>query len=188
MTTAPTPSTERALFFEPMTTADLVLVAATEQRANPHPWSIGHFSDSLAAGYPACMLTTPLLPGDAPEQTTASGRMLLGYWVTMNGVDEAHVLNITVAPEHRRQGWARAMMQAMTAAALADGAQWLWLEVRVGNTPAKALYEQTGFLPMGVRKQYYPADQGKREDAIVMSLNLRAAGAAARAAAAAVQA
>lgn len=183
MTTAPTPSTERALFFEPMTAADLALVAATEQRANPHPWSLGNFSDSLATGYPACLLTTPLLPGDHPPQLTASGRMLLGYWVTMNGVDEAHVLNITVAPEHRRQGWARAMMQAMTAATLADGAHWLWLEVRTGNTPAKALYEQMGFLPVGVRKQYYPADQGQREDAIVMSLNLRAAGATARSAA-----
>lgn len=187
MTTAPNPIAERALFFEPMTPADLAWVAATEQRANPHPWSLGHFRDSLATGYPAGLLTTPLLPGDTPAQTTASGRMLLGYWVTMNGVDEAHVLNITVAPEHRRQGWARAMMQAMAAAALADGAHWLWLEVRVGNTPAKALYEQMGFLPMGVRKQYYPADQGQREDAIVMSLNLRAAGATARAAAAAVQ-
>lgn len=175
MTAACTPSTERALFFEPMTEADLAWVAATEQRACPHPWTLGNFRDSLAAGYPACMLTTPRLPGDNPPQLTASGRMLLGYWVTMNGVDEVHLLNITVAPEHRRQGWARAMMQAMSAAAIADGAHWLWLEVRVGNTPAKALYQQVGFLPMGVRKQYYPAGPNLREDAIVMSLNLRVA-------------
>lgn len=175
MTTAPIESAGRALFFESLTSADLALVAATEQRANPHPWSLGHFRDSLASGYPASMLTTPVLPGDHPPQATASGRMLLGYWVMMNGVEEAHVLNITVAPEHRRQGWARAMMQVMMATALADGAHWLWLEVRAGNTPAKALYDQMGFLPMGVRKQYYPAGQGQREDAVVMSLNLRAA-------------
>jgi ribosomal-protein-alanine N-acetyltransferase len=177
MTHVPTPCAERALFIEPMTEADVACVAATEQRACAHPWTLGNFRDSLAAGYPACLLTTPLLPGDNPPQITASGRMLLGYWVAMNGVDEVHLLNITVAPEHRRQGWARAMMHAMSAAAVASGAHWLWLEVRVGNTPAKTLYQQVGFLPMGVRKQYYPAEDGQREDAIVMSLNLRAAGA-----------
>jgi ribosomal-protein-alanine N-acetyltransferase len=177
MTLVPTPCAERALFIEPMTEADVACVAATEQRACAHPWTLGNFRDSLAAGYPACLLTTPLLPGDNPPQITASGRMLLGYWVAMNGVDEVHLLNITVAPEHRRQGWARAMMHAMSAAAVASGAHWLWLEVRVGNTPAKTLYQQVGFLPMGVRKQYYPAEDGQREDAIVMSLNLRAAGA-----------
>ena len=79
MTTAPTPSTERALFFEPMTTADLALVAATEQRANPHPWSIGHFSDSLAAGYPACMLTTPLLIGEAARPVRRIGWCCSAY-------------------------------------------------------------------------------------------------------------
>ena len=174
MSTTLTPPAERTLFVEQMTTADLDLVAATEQRACPHPWTVGNFRDSLAAGHPACMLTTPVHTGDAPAPLCASGRLLLGYWVAMKGVDEVHLLNITVAPEHRRQGWARAMMQAMAAAAVADGAHWLWLEVRVGNTPAKSLYEQQGFLPMGIRKQYYPAGKGLREDAVVMSLNLRA--------------
>ena len=167
-------ATERALTIEPMTSADLDLVAATEQRACPHPWTPGNFHDSLAAGHPARMLTTPVLPGDTAAMLTASGHLLLGYWVAMNGVDEVHLLNITVAPEYRRQGWARAMMQAMAASAMADGAHWLWLEVRTGNTPARALYEQMGFLPMGLRKQYYPAGPGQREDAVVMSLNLRA--------------
>lgn len=175
MNTPLSPNANRTLFVEPMTLADLALVAATEHRACAHPWTQGNFSDSLAAGYPANLLTTPILPGDAAQQHTASGRLLLGYWVAMNGVDEVHLLNITVPPEHRRQGWARAMMQAMSAAAIAQGAHWLWLEVRTGNTPAKALYAQMGFLPMGLRKQYYPADHGQREDAVVMSLNLRAA-------------
>lgn len=176
MTTAPIPSVaERSLTIEAMTSADLDLVAATEQRACPHPWTLGNFRDSLAAGHPARMLTTPVLPGDSVAPLTTSGRLLLGYWVAMNGVDEVHLLNITVAPEYRRQGWARAMMQAMAASAVVEGAHWLWLEVRAYNTPAKALYEQMGFLPMGMRKQYYPAGPGQREDAVVMSLNLRAA-------------
>jgi hypothetical protein len=124
------------------------------------------------------MLTTPLLPSDAPAQTTASGAAA-GLLGDHERVDEAHV---PTSPGIPSTAAGRRGPIAMTAAALRRR-QWSGLR-RVGNTPARALYEQTGFLPMGVRKQYYPADQGQREDAIVMSLNLCAAGAAARAAAA----
>jgi ribosomal-protein-alanine N-acetyltransferase len=90
----------------------------------------------------------------------------------MQVLDEVHLLNIAVAPEHRRQGWGQVLLQSLAMQALAQGAQWLWLEVRTGNTPARGLYQRFGFQPMGVRKQYYPAGHGQREDAVVMSLNL----------------
>lgn len=157
-----------------MTEADLPCVAATEERACTHPWQLNHFRDSLTTGYPACMLTSPVASTDPDHPRTAAGHTLLGYWVAMRGVDEMHLLNIAVAPEHRRQGWARAMMQALAAQTLAEGFTWLWLEVRASNAPAQALYAQLGFLPVGLRKQYYPAAAGQREDAVVMSLNLRA--------------
>lgn len=171
----PIPPTDRTLLFEAMTLADLDTVWDMEKRAYSHPWSLGNFRDSLQAGYPAHMLLTPVLPGDSARQPlSASGHLLLGYWVAMRGVDEVHLLNLAVAPEHRRQGWAQAMLQALAASAVAEGAHWLWLEVRASNAPARALYERFGFLAMGVRKQYYPAGHGQREDAVVMSLNLRA--------------
>jgi ribosomal-protein-alanine N-acetyltransferase len=165
---------ERSLHLEPLTEADLDLVAETEKLAYAHPWTRGHFRDSLLAGYPAVLLTTPVLPGDAPRQQTASGRMLLGYWVAMRGVDEVHLLNLVVAPEHRRQGWGKVLMQALIAQATAQGAHSLWLEVRESNAPAQALYAHMGFRTVGRRKQYYPLARGQREDALLMSLDLTA--------------
>lgn len=165
---------ERQVWFEPLTLADLDVVWDTETQAYTHPWTLGNFRDSLQSGYPAQMLVTPVLPGDAPTLRTASGHMLLGYWVAMQVLDEVHLLNIAVAPAHRRQGWAQAMLHGLVASALTNQAQWLWLEVRTSNTPAQALYQGFGFQRMGVRKQYYPAGNGQREDALVMSLNLHA--------------
>ena len=65
----------------------------------------------------------------------------------------------------------RAMLHGLVASALTNQAQWLWLEVRTSNTPAQALYQGFGFQRLGVRKQYYSAGNGQREDALVMSLN-----------------
>ena len=163
----------RAVAFVPMTTADLDAVWDMEKRAYSHPWSLGNFRDSLQSGYPAQMLVSDALPGESPLNLTATSQALLGYLVAMRGVDEVHVLNIAVAPEHRRQGWGQVLLQALAVQSLAEGAQWIWLEARASNHPALALYRHVGFLPMGVRKQYYPAGGGQREDAVVMSLNLR---------------
>ena len=91
----------------------------------------------------------------------------------MKGVDEVHLLNITVAPAFQRQGWAPLMLDALAGWSRAQGAQWLWLEVRTGNARALHVYERHGFRRVGVRRGYYPA-HGGREDAIVMSLRLDA--------------
>ena len=84
------------------------------------------------------------------------------------------MLNITVAPAYQRQGWARVMLDALTLWARGQGAQWLWLEVRVSNLRAKSVYESHGFRQVGRRPRYYPATgpTGEREDALVMSLPL----------------
>ena len=148
--------------FEPMTPAWLEAVVRIEHATYAHPWSQGNFTDSLQAGYQAQLLTA----GNPPEAE------LLGYFVAMKGVDEVHLLNITVAPEHQRQGWARVMLDALAMWARGQGAQWLWLEVRVSNVRAKAVYESYGFRHVGTRRNYYPAGTSAREDAIVMSLAL----------------
>ena len=90
----------------------------------------------------------------------------------MPGVDEVHLLNITVAPEFQRQGWSQVLLDALQLWARSRNAQWLWLEVRVGNLRAQGVYEACGFRRVGMRKGYYPAEGGIREDAIVMSLPL----------------
>ena len=150
--------------FEAMTPAWLEAVIRVENSAYHHPWTQANFADSLNAGYHAQLLT-----GGAAPHTE-----LLGYFVAMKGVDEVHLLNITVALAHQHQGWARVMLDALAIWARGQGAQWLWLEVRVSNTRAKTIYERHGFRHVGTRRNYYPAsaNASQPEDAIVMSLAL----------------
>jgi len=144
--------------FEPLLADRLDEVLRVEQRAYAHPWTRANFLDALHSGYEAQMLM-------------ADGTVL-GYFVAMKGVDEVHLLNITVAPEFQGQGWARIMLDALAIWARGQSAVWLWLEVRVGNGRAIAVYEAHGYRRVGQRKSYYPAGHGQREDAIVMSLRL----------------
>ena len=156
--------------FEPMTHAALTQVASIEESAYKYPWTRGNFSDSLNSGYQAQML----LGGEATPE-------LIGYFVAMKGVDETHLLNITVAPRHQLQGWGRLMLDALALWSRGEGAQWLWLEVRASNAHAKALYLRYGFREVGLRKGYYPEGStsllgtSAREDAVVMSLALSSA-------------
>jgi [ribosomal protein S18]-alanine N-acetyltransferase len=143
--------------FEPMTEARLDEVVAIERRAYNHPWTRGNFSDSLQSGYQAQLLV--------------AGHVILGYFVAMQGVDEVHLLNITVDPPYQGNGWGRVMLDALALWARARNAQWLWLEVRRGNLRAQQVYLRYGFRRVGERRNYYPAEQG-REDAIVMSFKL----------------
>lgn len=144
--------------FEPMLAKALDAVVAVEQRAYAHPWNRANFLDALQAGNQA--------------QVLRAGEVLLGYFVAMQALDEVHLLNITVAPEYQGQGWSRVMLDALTLWARGQTAQWLWLEVRVGNLRAMRVYEAHGYRRVGQRKDYYPAGQSQREDAVVMSLRL----------------
>ena len=145
---------------EPMTAARLDAVMAIEQRAYSHPWSRGNFLDTLSAGH----LAQCLLADDT----------LIGYFVAMPGYQEVHLLNITVAPDYQRQGWAHLMLDALALWARGHQAEWVWLEVRLSNARAQQVYLRRGFARVGLRKRYYPAAHGEREDAVVMSLRVAA--------------
>jgi [ribosomal protein S18]-alanine N-acetyltransferase len=147
--------------FEPMLADRLDEVLRVEQRTYALPWSQANFVDALQSGYQAQMLL-------------ADGH-LLGYFVAMRGVDEVHLLNITVAPEYQGQGWGRILLEALAIWSRGQQAQWLWLEVRAGNQRALGVYEAHGYRRVGVRRGYYPAAGGQREDAVVMSLRLEEA-------------
>ncbi|RYZ00993.1 MAG: ribosomal-protein-alanine N-acetyltransferase [Comamonadaceae bacterium] len=143
--------------FEPMTEERLDAVLAIEVSAYDHPWTRGNFADSLRSGYQGQLL--------------CAGDTVIGYFVAMKGVDEVHLLNITVAPAFQGQGWGRVMLDALALWSRAQGAQWLWLEVRTSNARALDVYVRYGYRRVGERKNYYPA-HGGREDAIVMSFKL----------------
>lgn len=140
----------------PMTVNDLDAVLAVEARSYSHPWSRGNFTDSLAAGYLA-------------EVLLADSAEVAGYFIAMAGVDELHLLNITVAPVWQGQGLGSALLAVVQQRARARGLATLWLEVRHGNQRARALYRRLGFAEVGLRRAYYPGGE-HREDAVVMTL------------------
>jgi ribosomal-protein-alanine N-acetyltransferase len=152
----------------PMTVGDLDTVMAIEQQAYAFPWTRGNMTDSLAAGHPAWLL---LGEPNQPRRRAERQPVCLGYYVAMQGVDELHLLNITVHPEHQGQGWGRTMLSHLGQLACDLAARQVWLEVRQSNQRARALYERWGFEAVGRRKAYYPA-AGQREDAVVMRWNL----------------
>jgi ribosomal-protein-alanine N-acetyltransferase len=154
----PTEAVRNRVTLVPMTSSDLDAVIAIEQTAYSHPWTLGNFRDSLNPLFEAQCLW---LDGE-----------LLGYFLAMRGVEEMHLLNITVAPAHQGQGWGHMMLDALSLMSRHEGAQWLWLEVRQSNLRALQVYERYGFKPISIRKDYYPADRLQREHAVVMSLKL----------------
>jgi ribosomal-protein-alanine N-acetyltransferase len=145
----------------PMAWADCSRVAELEHAAHRHPWSFGHFQDSLMQHHPAYCLW---------QDST-----LLGFWVGMVVVDELHLLALTVAHHAHRQGNGRRLLQHCMNYAQQQSMQSmqsLWLEVAANNQGAIALYQSLGWQAVGRRKQYYPAVAGVRDDAILMSYPL----------------
>ena len=155
---ASTLQTDSQLHYELLTLARLDALLEVEQVAYTHPWTRGNFIDAMSAGYHIQLLM--------------HDDVLIGYFVAMRGVEEVHLLNITVAPDYQKQGWARVLLDTLVLWSRSQRAQWLWLEVRVSNLRAQTIYELYGFKSVGQRKRYYPAEDGQREDAIVMSIKL----------------
>ena len=164
----------RRVVFAPMQETDFDAVSDVEKAAYAHPWSRKHFADSIASGYPAILLLGEATEREVVWPKRADGRILLGYTVAMPGVDEVHLLNVTVSPAHQRQGWARCLLDALVFWSRGQRAERLLLEVREGNVPARRLYDSYGFQTVGLRKGYYPAGHFRREDAVVMNLDLTA--------------
>ncbi|MCX6640137.1 MAG: ribosomal protein S18-alanine N-acetyltransferase [bacterium] len=85
---------------------------------------------------------------------------LLGQFVS----DESHLLNVGVLPEHRRKGIGRLLLDLFLTRCEEKEANTCYLEVRAGNLAAQKLYFQYGFMPVYVRKKYYP----NGEDALIL--------------------
>jgi len=139
----------------PMVVADVDDVHALECSVFPHPWSRANFVDSLASGYDAWVLREP-------EGTLA------GYFLLMYALDEAHLLDVAVAAPRQGRGLGRYLLDRIAARARAERMESILLEVRPSNTRALDVYRRYGYAEIGRRKGYYPAHEGRREDAIVM--------------------
>jgi len=147
------------LVYEPMTAGDLEEVVAIEQSVYPHPWTRTNFADSLKNEYQAWVLRD-------------QGGELMGYFLVMAVVDEAHLLNVAVAASWQGKGLGRFLLNQSVACARGLGMESMLLEVRPSNERALRIYRQYGFTEIGRRKGYYPAANGAREDAIVMRFML----------------
>ena len=145
---------EPAVEMLPMTVRDIDEVLRIEYRAYSHPWSRANFADSIGSGY-SCWVCRV-------------GGELVGYFVLMLAVDEAHLLNISVAEKRQGFGFGARLLRHAMDAARQGGAGTLLLEVRPSNERALALYRHFGFSQIGVRRGYYPASLG-REDALVLT-------------------
>jgi len=147
------------LVYEPMQEPDIDDVLAVEQDVYPHPWTRQNFADSLKQEYQAWVLRD-------------QSRELLGYFLIMAIVDEAHLLNVAVARKHHGKGLGRFLLNQSVACARGLGMESMLLEVRPSNTRALEIYRRYGFNEIGRRKGYYPASNQQREDAIVMRFAL----------------
>jgi ribosomal-protein-alanine N-acetyltransferase len=136
-----------------MRVTDLDAVMAIENVIYTHPWTRGNFADSLTAGSHCWVLEL-------------SG-VLAGYAVLSTAAGEAHLLNLSIAAAWQRRGLGRGFLTYLIDYINKSEISALFLEVRVSNTAARALYAQAGFREIGIRRGYYPAYDG-REDAIVL--------------------
>ena len=158
-TLARTPGLRRPVAWRPLDERDLAYVAALERQIHAVPWTLGNFRDALASGYFA-------LVGEREGRIVAFGVLMLAP-------GEAQILNLSVVPDARREGLGRALLRRLVVAAARAGAEQCFLEVRVSNAPALALYAAEGFESIARRDDYYPASAtSPREDALVLRRDL----------------
>jgi ribosomal-protein-alanine N-acetyltransferase len=141
--------------FRPMQMDDVDVLMRIEPHIYSHPWTRGNFVDSLNSGYSAWVLLR--------------GQEIIGYALMMMVLDEAHLLNLSIAKSYQKQGLGRLLLEHMINISKNHRAANMFLEVRATNVSAIALYENTGFNEMAIRRGYYPAANG-REDAVLMGL------------------
>lgn len=148
----------RGLTIEPMRRRDLKAVLPIESQAYPTSWSRRTFEGEL----------DQVRSGSRYYLVARDRRRIVGYagiWIVTDPAGhQAHVTNIAVASERRREGVATELMMHLARRAIDLGCVAWTLEVRVSSTGAQELYRRFGFAPAGVRKRYYD----NVEDALVM--------------------
>jgi len=145
------------LHFRFMTSGDVPEVMAIENDVHLAPWTEGIFQDCIRVAYHC-------------EVAEQDGKVL-GYIVLSVSAGEAHLFNVCVRRDQQGKGLGRALVARAVEVARIREADSMFLEVRPSNKVALALYDSMGFNEVGVRKNYYPAKNG-REDALILALPL----------------
>ena len=142
------------LEFRRLELRDLNAIEEIERASYKTPWSRSMFAGELAK-------PSSLSLGAFDSETGE----LLGYLIISRYVDAWHVMNVAVAPEHRRRKIATMLLEHLFEQTAGEGHRGYTLEVRVSNDVAIRLYERAGFKPRGIRRGYYTDN---REDALIM--------------------
>ncbi len=148
------------LWFRRMTLGDVERVMKVEQEVYEFPWTDRIFSDCIRVGY-YCWL--------ALQQQN-----IVGHAVISVTSGESHMLNLSIASEYQRRGYGKQFIEFLIQQAQAKQAQTMLLEVRPSNIAAINCYNSAGFNEIGLRKDYYPAPQG-REDALLFARHIMVA-------------
>src|SRR5207248_5229048 len=142
------------LEFRRLELLDLNAIEEIERSSYRTPWSRSMFEGELAK--PSSVSLGALDPDTGA---------LLGYLIISRYVDAWHVMNVAVAPDHRRRKIASMLLERLFELTAGEGQRGYTLEVRVSNDVAIRLYERAGFKPRGIRRGYYTDN---REDALIM--------------------
>lgn len=142
----------------PAVPSDASELAAIERRCFTDPWSEGSFQEALGAVW-----TFGLVAANSSHTQVA------GYLIAREISGTGEILNLAVAPESRRHGIARALLDDGLQALRRRQVEEVFLEVRESNLGAQALYLMAGFRPVGQRRGYY---RNPKEDALVLRLDL----------------
>jgi [ribosomal protein S18]-alanine N-acetyltransferase len=119
------------------------------------PWSLGDFNECARSAVPFLVA----------EQRG----VVTGYIIARRAADEGEILNLGVAPAHRRYGIGRALVEQVLALFRHDGVRKVYLEVRESNAAARRLYDRLGFAEVARRPRYY---RRPVEDAVVLAAAL----------------
>jgi ribosomal-protein-alanine N-acetyltransferase len=137
----------------PMKRRHLKGVVAIEQQVFPSPWTLSLYLSELSQ------------PASRAYYVATVDGEVVAYAGLLVQVGEGHVTTIGVDPRWQHKGIGRKLLLTLALAARDRGAEDMTLEVRMSNTNAQALYHEFGFVPAGIRKNYYSE---VNEDAIVM--------------------
>jgi ribosomal-protein-alanine acetyltransferase len=140
----------------PATTADTARLASLERICFSDPWSPAGLREMISATHSIALVGL-------------SGDVIVGYAIARYAAGSGEILNLAVAPEHRREGVAAHLIDALLEGLRSREVREVYLEVRESNGPARALYTGKGFTVAGMRRAYY---RYPTEDALVLRLPL----------------
>jgi ribosomal-protein-alanine N-acetyltransferase len=155
----------RGFDLSPMTEHDLLEVVEIEESCGLSRWGWEGYYTELSCENAALMIVArPLGARRAGESERVAG-----FIAARMAADELHINNVAVRHNYRRRGLGSALLSAVSERGKQQGALKAFLEVRVGNAAAQALYARHGFEIVGRRANYYSMPA---EDALVMAVVL----------------